>query len=274
MKAYLQTYSLGRALRDDFEGSLKKLAEMGYAGVEFAGFYGDKTAAELKAFLDEIGLEAVSGHVGLDLVESSVPYLKEIGAKYVICPMARFNTMEECEKIAAEFNRVGKIAKDAGLQFGYHNHTQEFAQIDGKYLLDIVMELTDPDLVKLQLDVGWATCAGIDVPAYIEKYNGRMCMIHVKETDRVIGVQKPVDFSKFPKDDDGKPILPQSFIDEMKAIAATDCPTGKGIIDWANIKAVADKAGATHYIIEREWDYKGDDIFGCVKEDLEAVKDI
>ena len=57
-------------------------------------------------------------------------------------------------------------------------------------------------------------------------------------------------------------------------IAATDCPTGKGIIDWVNIKKLADQAGAGSYVIEREWDYKGDDIFGCVKEDVESLRKI
>ncbi len=274
MKIYLQTYSLGQAFRDDFKGSMEKLKAMGYDGVEFAGYYGDMTAPELKAYMDELGMETTSGHVGLPLVEESIPFLKTLGAKTIICPGAPFQTMEECEKVAAEFNRLGKLAKEAGLQFGYHNHTQEFAKIGDRYLLEIIMDLTDPDLVKFQIDVGWATCAGIDVPAFLIKHAGRICSIHVKETDTVTGVEKPLDWASFPKDENGRPILPKEIIEERERIAATDCPTGKGIIDWVNIKKLADQAGAGSYVIEREWDYKGDDIFGCVKEDVESLRKI
>lgn len=273
-QVYLQTYSLGSAMRDDFKGSLKKVADIGYSGVEFAGGYGNMPAAELKAYLEELGLEPISSHVGLEKIETDIPYLAELGASYVICPSTSLNSYEEILDKAKEMNRLGELAKKAGLKFGYHNHTQEFAQFEGKYALDILMENTDPELVMFQLDVGWATCAGINVAAYIQEHSGRIQLIHVKETDRVTGVQEPWDFSKFEKDEKGHPIFPQSFLDEMAAIQKTNCPTGEGIIDWQQIKTVADANGAKAYIVEREYDYKGQDIFGCITEDLAHLKTI
>ena len=273
-KVYLQTYSLGQTFRDDFKGSMEKLKALGYDGVEFAGYYGDMTATELKAYLDEIGMECVSGHVQLNQIEETIPFLKEVGARLIICPMTRFQTKEECLQVAAEFNRLGKLAKEAGLQFGYHNHTDEFAEIDGKYLLEIVMENTDPDLVKFQIDVGWAAAAGINVPEFLTKYQDRLCAIHVKEADRVVGPQKPLDFSKVKHSEDGRPIFPPELLAHLQEMKTLDCPTGKGLTNWKVVRDIANKAGAGIYIIEREWDYKGDDIFGCVKEDIDSLREI
>lgn len=273
-KVYLQTYSLGSAMREDFRGSLKKVAEMGYTGVEFAGGYGNMPAAELKSYLEEIGLEPISSHVSLDQIEAQIPYLAELGAVYVICPATSLTSYEEVLEKAKEMNRLGELAKKAGLRFGYHNHTPEFAKINGQYVLDILMENTNPEFVMFQLDAGWATCAGIDVPAYIQAHSGRIQLIHVKETNKVIGVQKPHDFSKYEKDANGRPILPQSVLDEMKKVKQTDCPTGEGIVDWQLVCDTASKHGAQAYIVEREYDYKGNDIFGCVAEDLAYMKTI
>lgn len=273
-KVYLQTYSLGNAMREDFRGSLKKVAEIGYAGVEFAGGYGGMEAGELKSYLAQLGLEPISSHVGLDQIEEHIPYLAELGASYIICPGTPLTSMEEVLEKAKEMNRLGKLAKQAGLRFGYHNHTPEFALLNGRYVLDILMENTDPELVMFQLDAGWATCAGINVPAYIEAHSGRIGLIHVKETNKVIGVQKSRDFSQFEKDADGRPILPQSVLEEMAAIKRTDCPTGEGIVDWQLVCDTASAHGAKAFIVEREYDYKGDDIFGCVAEDLAYMKTI
>lgn len=273
-KVYLQTYSLGSAMREDFCGSLKKVAQMGYAGVEFAGGYGNMEAGELKSYLAELGLEPISSHVGLEQIEEHISYLAELGASYIICPNTPLRSEEEVLQKAEEMNRLGALAQKAGLKFGYHNHTPEFELVNGRYILDILMENTDPDLVMFQLDAGWATCAGIDVPAYIEAHAGRIELIHVKETNQVIGVQKPRDYSKFEKDAEGRPILPQSVLDEIMAIKKTDCPTGEGIVDWQQVCDAAAAHGAKAFIVEREYDYKGDDIFGCVAEDLAYMKTI
>ena len=273
-KIYIQTYSVIRDYMQDFRGTMKRIAETGYDGVEFAAGYGGLNAHELKAFLDEIGLKAISTHVGLDNAEENIDIMAEIGAQYLICPGAHMPDLASTLEVAKRLNEIGAKAKACGLKFGYHNHTQEFAKIGDRYLLEIIMDLTDPDLVKFQIDVGWATCAGIDVPAFLIKHAGRICSIHVKETDTVTGVEKPLDWASFPKDENGRPILPKEIIEERERIAATDCPTGKGIIDWVNIKKLADQAGAGSYVIEREWDYKGDDIFGCVKEDVESLRKI
>lgn len=104
--------------------------------------------------LKEAGIPAVSAHVGLDFIEQDLPYLAELGVKYVACPMAAFNTAEEAKELAADLNRLGKLAKEYGITIGYHNHTGEFYVDQGKYLLDWVMENTDPSWWPLRLTAG------------------------------------------------------------------------------------------------------------------------
>ena len=270
-KIYLQTYSLGDARFEDFEGSLKKLAEIGYCGVEFAGDYVGMDPKRLKEILDKYNLDAICAHVVPNDVERDLQLLAEIGARYIVYPMAHMESYDSVMKTAEALNDAGKKCAAAGLKYGYHNHTQEFAEVNGKYILDHLIENTDPDTVIFQLDVGWCTTAGINAVDYINKYAGRFELIHAKEAGKVIGVQPPVDFSKMQVDADGKFIL----TDEMKAAIdeahKMNTPQGKGIVDWNAVKAAADAQGAKAYIVEREWDYL-DDIFQCVKEDYEFMR--
>ena len=106
-KVYLQTYSLGSAMRDDFMGSLEKVSQIGYTGVEFAGGYGDMEAGKLKNYLNQLDLEPISTHVGLDMIEGQLPYLAELGVRYVICPGTAFPTYERTLEVAAELNSFG-----------------------------------------------------------------------------------------------------------------------------------------------------------------------
>ena len=129
---------------------------------------------------------------------------------------------------------------------------------------------TDPDLVCFQLDIGWALCAGIDVPSFIAKYPGRFKLIHDKECSTVAGPEEPHDFSQYPRDENGRPQIPaevlQSFADQNKWNVAS----GKGLIDWPVVRAAAIKGGAEAFIVEREYVYVGD-IFQCIKEDFEFL---
>ena len=122
-----------------------------------------------------------------------------------------------------------------------------------------------------ELDVGWCETAGVDAASFIQKHAGRFELIHAKEAGKVVGVEHPIDMSKVARDENGRPV----FTEEQKQIMADrqrmNVPTGKGIFDWKKVKAVADAQGAKAYIVEREWDYL-DDIFACVKEDYEYLK--
>ncbi|MBR2263973.1 MAG: sugar phosphate isomerase/epimerase [Firmicutes bacterium] len=272
-KIYIQTYSVIRDYMQDFRGTMKRIAEVGYDGVEFAAGYGGLTPAELKTFLDDIGLKAISTHVGLDKALENIEFMTAVGAQYLICPSAHMPDKESTLAVARKLNEIGAQCKAAGLKFGYHNHTQEFNEFDGKYCLDILMENTDPESVIMELDVGWASCAGINVIDYINKHAGRVELIHAKECNNVVGVTPPVDWNEFPKDEKGWPILPDWFKEIEHAGQVANGPTGQGIFDWSELKKTADAQGTKAYIVEREYDYQGD-IWKCIAEDLAYLRTI
>lgn len=272
-KVFLQVYSIREAVEKDFVGSIEKIAKIGYAGVEFAGQYGGLDAKDMNKLLGDNGLECISAHIGLDQAEKSIDYIAELGGRYIICPNARFHDYDGAMKTAEALNRIGEACKKSGLKYGYHNHTGEFAKTGDKYLLEVLMDNTDPSSVIFQLDVGWCVTAGVNAVEFIKKHAGRFELIHAKEAGKIVGVEEPFDFSKVKFGPDHRPI----FTPEMKAAMdermRMNVPTGKGLIDWSEVKQVADAQGAQAYIVEREWDYAGD-IFQCVKEDWEHLSKI
>lgn len=272
-KVYIQTYSVREAMHDFREG-MKRLADIGYAGVEFAGGYGGLNAAEMKTLLHDLNLDAISSHVGLEDAEKDIEFMAEIGGRYIICPMARgMASYDDAMKVAEQMNKIGAACQKAGLKYGYHNHTQEFAEVNGKYLLEHLIDNTDPSCVVFQLDVGWCSTAGVNAVDFINKHAGRFEMIHAKEAGKVTGVQPPMDFSKVKLDENGRPIFTEEMKAKMLETKKMNVPSGKGIVDWKAVKAAADAQGAKAYIVEREWDYLGD-IFACVKEDWEYLRTV
>jgi len=271
-KRYIQLYSINQELAKDFVGSLKRVAEVGYTGIEFAGGnYGNLSVAEMKKLLADLNLEPLSTHIRSAMVPEQLDYAAELGVKYLIDPMAGMETYDDAVAFAEVLNKTGKLCKERGITFGYHNHRHEFLESKDGTLMDTLILNTDPDLVSFQLDVGWATCAGCDVPAFLEKYAGRFCMIHVKECAKVVGPEKMPDFSKFPRDEHGRPQIPAEIREQMLAQRAWNVPSGKGIIDWPVVVKAALAQGAQAFVVEREYDY-ADDIFKCVEEDCNYLK--
>lgn len=237
-KIGLQLYTLRGDIAKDVEGTLRKVAQLGYKEVELYGysdgkFFG-KTAKELKAFLKEIGLNPVSGHYGAGVEnktakgtlsndwQRAVDDAAELGQKYVNCayltPKERV-TIDQYKSYVDLFNKSGEIAKKAGLQFGYHNHDFEFQKIDGETPYDIIAGKTDPKLVKLELDLYWVVKAGLDPVELFKKYPGRCHLWHVKDMDKTDG----------------------SFAE-----------VGTGSIDFAKIFAARKIAGLEHFFVEQD----------------------
>ena len=271
-KRYIQLYSLHQELAKDFVGSIKRVAEVGYTGVEFAGGnYGNLSVSEMKKLLAELNLEPLSTHIRSEAVPAQLDYAAELGVKYMIDPMASMETYDDAAAFAEVLNKTGKLCKDRGISFGYHNHRHEFLESKDGTLMDTLILNTDPDLVSFQLDVGWATCAGCDVPTFLAKYAGRFCMIHVKECAKVVGPEKMPDFSKFPKDETGRPQIPPDVLEQLLAQRSWNVPSGKGIIDWPVVVKAALAQGAQAFVIEREYDY-ANDIFKCIEEDCNYLK--
>jgi len=184
----LQLYSVRDFLQNDFEGTLKKLKDMGYDYVETAGFYG-KTAEEFAAGLKAAGLTAISAHVPyVEMVadpDKVISNCKTLGMKYVAIPYLDDKTRpgsEGFDGVLETIKSFGKKCADNGITLLYHNHDFEFIKMpDGRYGLDYMYETVDASLLQTELDCCWVNVAG-EVPAeYIKKYAGRCPVVHLKD---------------------------------------------------------------------------------------------
>jgi len=181
----LQLYSVRDACKGDFEGTIAKVAEMGYQGVEFAGYY-DKSAEELKKILDTNGLKCAGSHVRPPELEAknlakTVEFHKTIGNTFLIKPSgAGGKTKQSWLDAAKRFNDIAEQLARHGMYTGYHNHWVEFKPMDGSCAWDIFFSNTG-DRVCHQLDTGNCMRGGGDPLALLKKYAGRTRTIHLKE---------------------------------------------------------------------------------------------
>jgi len=237
-KVGVQLYTVRDNMKTDFDGTIAKVASIGYKEVEFAGYFG-RSAKEVRAVIDKNGLAAPSTHVQYDELDAKFPSVIEdskiIGMKYVVCPWIPEDLRKSPDiwKQASEkFNKCGEQCKQAGLQFAYHNHWFEFLPVDGKLPYDALLKMCDKDLVKMELDLCWITTAGGDPLKYFNENPGRFPLVHVK------------DLKKLPEITTGGP---QNFGDTVDLTEV-----GSGIIDWKKIFAQSEKAGIKQYIVEHD----------------------
>ncbi|MCL4520957.1 MAG: sugar phosphate isomerase/epimerase [Firmicutes bacterium] len=278
-KIYLQLYSFSDDRTLSMEDKLRMTAEIGFAGVEFAGGYEAIGVDEMKQMLRRYHLEAISAHVGVEAMSRSIPYMAELGAKMLIVPGYPFANRVEAVELATLLNRYGRECAAHGIRIGYHNHTSEFYLEDGKPLLDYVIENTDADYVSFELDCGWASAAGINPAEYIQTHPGRFVALHIKENSKVIGPDQPrsahqsENRPRFERDAQGNPMIPEEMRRKFDERMQLDVATGTGIVDWKAIGKAAQEAGGLVYIIEREWSYSvPPDRVQCLKEDFAWVK--
>jgi len=217
----VQMYTLRDAADRDFVGTLKRVAALGYAGVELAG-YGGLSASDLKALLADLGLGIAGAHTGLDIAETEVDALidfhLELGNKYLVAPYMSAPDADGWRKIGQRLNVVGAKCRAYGLQVCYHNHAHEFESYDGETGLQLLFANSDAANVQAELDLYWVTKGGQDPVQMIKKYSGRLPLLHCKD-------QAP----------DG------SFAE-----------VGNGTLDWPAIFSAAPDAGVQWYIVEQD----------------------
>jgi sugar phosphate isomerase/epimerase len=245
----IQLYTVREETAKDLNGTLEKLASYGYSEVELAGYYG-KSAKELRAFLHGFGLSAPSAHQGLtDLLvdtQKKIDFAAELGVQNLVVPFPavpdnRFDkvardapknienstTLADWKWIAEQLNKIGAMTRKAGIRTGYHNHNLEFRRIDGEMIMDKLIEWTDPQLVTIELDLGWVVAAGLDPIAYTKKHSKRVSMLHVKDVKAGV-----------------KPL-----VDKVKT---NTTEVGSGQIDWKALFSSLDKSQIKHYFVEQE----------------------
>ena len=239
----LQLYTIREAMDLDVPGSLKKVSDAGYKYVELAKyadgkFYGYEPA-DFKKLVNDLGMEILSSHtqveaagITIDNAQKMAEDHAKIGVKYCIQPWiveeAR-TTIASYQKMAADWNQVGGIMKDHGIQFGYHNHNFEFETVEGKIpYFDIMLAELDKDLVTMEIDLFWTTKAGQNPVEIFNKYPGRFQIFHMKDM-----FTKEAPYYTTVGEDDFAPV-------------------GAGVLNFKEILAAKDIAGMKYMIVEQD----------------------
>ena len=252
----LQLYTLGGTIDDDVPGTLKKVADIGYKDVESAfsvkgGYYG-MTSKEFAKLTRDMGLSWVSHHTigtpfkippggfkmpaGMDTTRlhqmRNMPPMKNLrdnyqqvidevaegGVKYLVCASIPLSTTEEINQAVEILSKAGEAAKKAGLTLCYHNHMHEFEKVDGNIPYDRLLQIS-PDILKMELDLGWASAAGMDPVEMFKKNPGRYPLWHVKD---IVMAQK----------------LPTEI--------------GNGGVDFKRIFAASKESGMQYFFVEQD----------------------
>jgi sugar phosphate isomerase/epimerase len=244
----LQLYTIRDAMDKDLEGSLKKVADMGYKYLELAKyadgkFYGMEPK-EFKKVVSDLGMVILSSHTQVEAQGITLENAKKmtedhakLGVKYCVQPWvveeAR-KTVASFQKMAADWNKVGEIMKSSGIQFGYHNHNFEFGKVEGKVpYFDIFLAELDKDLVTMELDLFWVTKAGQNPVEIFKKYPGRFQLFHMKDM--------------FTKQD---PFYTTTGVTDF-------APVGTGLINFKEILASKDIAGMKYMFVEQDQSREG-----------------
>ncbi len=235
----IQLYTVRDLSSKDFKDTLKKVADIGYKHFEFAG-YGGMNAAELSAFLQQIGVNTCGTHEGyekfLDNAQQVIDFNSAIGSPYIVIPSmpGHFRRTDEhgLKEFAYNLNTFGYKVKEAGMQLCYHNHSFEFEKLDdGRTLYDVIFTETDAELVKAEVDVAWAFNAGVDPVELFDKYSDRVKLLHMKDLDK-----------------NGKL-----------------APVGEGVIDMPAVIKKAKEIGVAYYIVEQDRTREGKDILNEIE---------
>jgi sugar phosphate isomerase/epimerase len=231
----LQLWTVKEDMAKDPKGTLKQIASFGYTEIE--GFEGNQgmfwgmTPAEFEQYTSELGIKMTSSHCNTDKLtgkgslEGKAVQGISIGMKYLICPYkGPQKSIDDFKRIADEFNKCGEVCKRNGIMFGYHNHDYTFKPVDGQVPMDVLMQNTDSDLVVFEMDIYWVITAGADPLHYLDKYDKRFKLVHVKDRKR----------------------------DAAPGEGDASCNLGTGSIDWEPLLHHAKMRGVRSFIVEQE----------------------
>ena len=262
----VQVYSVRDDAKADLRGTLEKIKEMGYDGVEFAGLYGN-SPEDIKKMCDEVGLVPISAHVPyLDMMGAPKGILSKyaaIGCKFVAVPYLTpdYRPGTECfPEVIENVKTLGKAAKELGIQLLYHNHDFEFMKLDGKYALDILYDEVPEEYLKTELDVCWVNVGG-EVPAeYIRKYAGRTPVVHLKD---FVGEKSENMYELIGIKTEAAPARPSNF--ELR-------PVGSGCQDFPAILKAAEESGAEWVVVEQDNPSMGLTPMECIAKSREYLR--
>lgn len=230
-----QVWTVKDQLIKDFAGTLKMMAGLGYESVEMCSPPGyvssgfgplvSMKAKEMRKIVEDVGLVLESTHYGMgelrDNLSERIDFAAGSGQKQMICSsfwLPKGATMSDWMKAVDELNEIGAKTKKAGIQMGFHNHHMEFEKLDGVLIYDELLNRFDPNLVKMQFQVA-VISIGYKAATYFNKYPGRFISAHLADWSATENKQVPV---------------------------------GKGIVDWKELFAAAEKCGVKNYFVEMD----------------------
>ncbi|MDB5142730.1 MAG: sugar phosphate isomerase/epimerase, partial [Mucilaginibacter sp.] len=244
----VQLFTLFNIIEADVKGNLKKVADIGYKEIESAfsklpGYYGMKPK-EFASLCKELGMTWKSHHVlgapfkmpkgmkmpaGMTLpahmanlrddMQELVDQAAEGGIPYLVCANIPTETMDDIKSSIEILNKTGELCKKVDIELCYHNHDMEFKPVEGKIPYHLLLSDTQADLVKMELDLAWATKAGVDPVELFKAHPGRFALLHVKDISKDFQTLEPV---------------------------------GEGVVDFKRIFANVKLAGAKHYFVEHD----------------------
>jgi len=188
----LQLYSVREKMAQDFASTVRKVAEMGYAGVETAGFPGT-TPEEAGKLFRELGLRVPAAHSPLPVGEqadSVIAAAEAIGCHRIISGFGpdHYSSLDLIKRACEEFNAAARTVKPHGMTFGMHNHWWEIDEVEGRWVFDVLLEELDPDIF-FELDTYWIQTAGVNAAEFVARYGSRAPLLHIK--DGPVGIGKP-----------------------------------------------------------------------------------
>ena len=200
----IQTIIFGPRSREDFPGVLRDIKAAGYDGAEIGNPTDATPAEEVRARFDAAGLACCGYHTGYDTfrdaaaLERIATHLRAVGGRYLMCSGTEGRDRDAYLRSAETFDRAGRVLRENGVTFCYHNHNWEFFDLDGtgQRGIHLLAENTDPDLVKLCIDVYWVACAGEDPVAFIRRYADRAAYFHYKDGTFDAAEQQPLTFTE------------------------------------------------------------------------------
>ena len=235
----IQIYTLRDQIAESLENTMEAVAKIGYKWIEAYGYENrkilGKTPKEFKALLNGLGMTMPSIHsvtevssgegksAILDAMKVTIEDASEAGTEYLVYAFLKpeeRKSMDDYKRHADLFNGFGALCKDAGIQFAYHNHDFEFLDFDGVMPYDYLLENTDPELVKMELDLYWITRGGQDPVEYFKKAPGRFELVHVKDMED----------------------SPEQFFAEV----------GQGTMDFERIFKERETAGFKYFFVEQD----------------------
>ncbi len=222
----LQLYTLRDVIVDNPEEVIRQVAGFGYKQIESyegpLGMFWGMGNIGFKSLMDDLDITMISSHANVfDDFERKAAEAAEIGVEYLVCPwIGSQDNLDAYREMADTFNEIGRVARNAGIKFAYHNHAYTFHEIDGQVPHKILMDNTDPELVEYQMDIYWVVAGGHDPEEWIRNYPNRFTSSHVKDL--------------------------KNGADRESTILGT------GTIDFPPILKLAKEKGMKYFIVEQE----------------------